>query len=63
MALKDNRRALFELVKQHGFVLHRKNKHYVFKHSSGKTLICSTSCTDWRALKNVERDIKRLLSS
>ncbi len=63
MALKDNRRALFELVKQHGFVLHRKNKHYVFKHSSGKTLVCSTSCSDWRSLKNVERDIKRLLSS
>jgi hypothetical protein len=53
MALKDNRRALLDLVK----------KHYVFKHSSGKTLVCSTSCTDWRALKNVERDIKRLLSS
>jgi predicted RNA binding protein YcfA (HicA-like mRNA interferase family) len=63
MALKDNRRDLLKLTKQYGFVLHRKNKHYVFKHSSGKTLVCSTSCTDWRALKNVERDIKRLLSS
>jgi predicted RNA binding protein YcfA (HicA-like mRNA interferase family) len=63
MALKDNRRELLALTKKHGFVLHRQTKHYVFKHSSGKVLVCSKSCTDWRSLKNAERDIKRLLSS
>lgn len=62
MAMKDNRRSLFALTKQYGFALHRQGKHYVFKHSSGKILICSKSTDDWRALKNVERDIKRLLS-
>jgi predicted RNA binding protein YcfA (HicA-like mRNA interferase family) len=62
MALKDNRRELFALVKKHDFVLHRQTKHYVFKHSSGKTLVCSKSTTDRHSLKNVERDIKRLLS-
>jgi len=62
MATKDNKRALFAFVKKHGFVLHRQTKHYVFKHSSGKILVCSRTCTDWRNLKNVERDIKRLLS-
>lgn len=62
MALKDNRRELFALVKKHGFVLHRQTKHFIFKHSSGKILVCSKSADDWRSLKNVERDIKRLLS-
>jgi predicted RNA binding protein YcfA (HicA-like mRNA interferase family) len=62
MALKDNRQELFALVKKHGFVLHRQTKHFIFKHSSGKILVCSKSTDDRRSLKNVERDIKRLLS-
>jgi hypothetical protein len=64
MALKDTRRQLFALAKKHGFVLHRETKHYVFKHKTlGKTLVCSKSTRDPRCLLNVERDIKRLLSS
>jgi predicted RNA binding protein YcfA (HicA-like mRNA interferase family) len=62
VALKDNRRQLFALVEKHGFALHRQGKHYIFKHFSGKMLVCSKSTTDWRSLKNVERDIKRILS-
>jgi predicted RNA binding protein YcfA (HicA-like mRNA interferase family) len=64
MALRDTRRQLFELVKKNGFVLQRETKHYVFKHKTlGKILVCSKSTRDRRSLRNVERDIKRLLSS
>lgn len=63
MGLNDTRRELFDLVRRYGFVLHRQGRHFVFKHSSGKTLVCSKSTDDRRALRNVERDIKRLLSS
>lgn len=63
MALKDNRRELFELVARYGFALHRQTKHYVFKNAQGKTVVCSKSTMDKRSLKNVERDIKRALAS
>jgi len=62
MALKDDRRALIQLAKSYGFALHRQTKHYIFKNKEGKTLVCGKSCSDWRSIKNVERDIKRLLS-
>lgn len=63
MALKDNRRAVIALAESYGFVLHRETKHYIFKHPSGKTLVTSKSSLDRRLLKNVESNIKRLLSS
>jgi predicted RNA binding protein YcfA (HicA-like mRNA interferase family) len=62
MAIKDNRREMLELAKKHGFVLQRETKHYVFKHVSGKVLVCSKSTRDRRNIKNIERDIRRLLS-
>jgi len=62
MALKDNRRAVVELAAKYGFVLHRETKHYIFKHASGKILVTSKSSMDKRLLKNVESNIKRLLS-
>lgn len=63
MALNDDKRALFALTKKHGFSLHRESKHYIFKHSSGKILVAAKTVSDRRALKNVERDIKRVLAS
>jgi hypothetical protein len=63
MALKDNRRALIQLAKSYDFVLHRQTKHYVFKNKEGKILVCSKSSLDKRLLRNVECNIKRILSS
>jgi hypothetical protein len=63
MALKDNRRALVELAKSYGFVLHRQTNHYIFKNKEGKILVCSKSSLDKRLLRNVECNIKRILSS
>lgn len=63
MALKDNRRALIQLAKRYGFVLHRQTKHYVFKNKEGKILVCSKSSLDKRLLRNVECNIKRILSN
>jgi len=63
MALKDNRRAVIELAKKYGFVLHRETKHYIFKHESGKILVTSKSSMDRHLLHNIEGNIRRLLSS
>lgn len=63
MALKDNRRAVVELAAKYGFVLHRETKHYIFKNASGKILVTSKSSMDKRLLRNIEGNIKRILSS
>jgi len=62
MALKDNRRAIIALAAKYGFALHRETKHYIFKHPSGKILVTSKSSLDKRLLRNIEGNIKRLLS-
>lgn len=51
---------LFSLAKRYGFSLIRSRKHFVFKHPEGPLLTCSMSASDHRALRNVERDLKRL---
>jgi predicted RNA binding protein YcfA (HicA-like mRNA interferase family) len=50
------------LAEKNGFVLVRKRKHFIFKHPSGAVLVASGSTTDWRALHNIESQIKKLLS-
>jgi len=63
MTCSSERRALLSLIEQHGFVLHRQGKHYVFKNASGKTLVVSKSATDRRAFLNIKATMKRLLAS
>lgn len=50
-----------KLAEKYGFVLARQKKHFVFKHPSGAIFTCSKSCSDHRALKNAERDLRKLL--
>jgi predicted RNA binding protein YcfA (HicA-like mRNA interferase family) len=57
----DARKKIFNLAKAYGFELVRQKKHYVFVHKSGARLVTSRSCSDFRALKNVETTIKKLL--
>jgi len=49
------------IMVSYGFTLKRCNKHRVWKHFSGATVTTSATCSDWRAARNVERDIKRAL--
>lgn len=52
---------IFKLIRSHGYELIRERKHFVFKHSqTGHTLVCSRTASDHRALKNIERDLKKL---
>jgi predicted RNA binding protein YcfA (HicA-like mRNA interferase family) len=50
------------MVKSKGFVLVRQKKHYIFKHASGKILVCGKTISDRRALRNIESNIAHLLS-
>jgi len=58
----DTRNKIFALARSYGFELVRQKKHFVFVHKSGARLVTSQSCSDWRALKNVEANIKKILS-
>jgi len=44
-----------------GAVLVRTGKHRVYRLPNGQTLVTSNSASDWRAEKNMLRDLKRLL--
>ena len=45
----------------YGFALKRSNKHRVWQHASGAIVTTGSTCSDWRAVRNIERDIKRVL--
>jgi predicted RNA binding protein YcfA (HicA-like mRNA interferase family) len=55
--------AIVKLCAKHGFSLHRAKNHLVFLHASGARLVTSKTASDSRALKNIERDIKKLLET
>jgi predicted RNA binding protein YcfA (HicA-like mRNA interferase family) len=59
----DTARRIVKLAESYGFKLVRRNKHLVFKHTSGKMLVTSFTCSDGRALRNVESNIKQILSN
>lgn len=50
-----------ELIRSYGYQLIRQKKHFIFRHSTtGQTFVCSKSASDHRALRNIERDLKKL---
>lgn len=49
------------IMASYGFALKRSNKHRVWQHVTGAIVTTSATCSDWRAARNVERDIKRVL--
>lgn len=53
--------AIIKLCTKHGFSLHRSRNHLVFIHPSGARLTTSKTASDSRALRNIERDIKKVL--
>ena len=54
---------VIKLASSYGFKLLRSRKHMIFKHESGARLVTGASISDWRALKNIESDIKKILSN
>lgn len=49
------------LIKSYGYEMVRQKKHFVFKHAtSGQVFVCSKSASDYRSLRNIERDLKKL---
>ena len=49
-----------KLVRSYGYELVRQKKHLVFQHPiSGQVFTCAKSASDFRAMRNVERDLKR----
>jgi predicted RNA binding protein YcfA (HicA-like mRNA interferase family) len=54
---------IVSMVEKQGFALQRQKKHYVFKHPSGKVFVCGKTVSDKRAMKNIEKEVKRLLAS
>lgn len=54
---------VIKLASRYGFKLMRSRKHMIFKHESGVRLVTGASISDKRALKNIESNIKKLLSN
>lgn len=61
MSKHDVTKRIVALAQSYDFKLIRQNKHLVFRHESGAQVVTSSSCTDRRALKNVETNIKHAL--
>lgn len=61
MSKHDTTKRIVALAKSYNFKLIRQNKHLIFRHESGAQVVTSASCADWRALKNVEANIKHAL--
>ncbi len=54
---------LRDLMKINQFTLKRSTgKHLIWKHFGGATVTTAKTPSDHRALKNIERDIRRALS-
>jgi predicted RNA binding protein YcfA (HicA-like mRNA interferase family) len=53
---------IVSMVESQGFALVRQRKHFVFKHPSGKVFVCGKTVSDKRALKNIEKEMQRLLA-
>ena len=50
-----------DLIKTYGYEMIRQKKHFVFKHTTtGQLFVCSKSSSDYRYLRNIERDLKKL---
>jgi len=51
------------LMTSHNFTLLRDKNHQVWKHTSGAQVVVAKTISDHRALKNIERDVRKVLST
>jgi predicted RNA binding protein YcfA (HicA-like mRNA interferase family) len=49
------------ILSEQGFNLVRQRKHRVYRRGDGKTLVVSSTPSDWRSERNVLRDLSRLI--
>ncbi len=54
--------ALQDALKACGAVLARTGHHAVYRLPNGQTFVCSITPSDWRAERNMLRDLKRALA-
>lgn len=54
---------LSDLMRSHGYVLVRRNKHCIWRGPQGEMVVTSLTPSDWRALKKIEALLRRLARS
>jgi predicted RNA binding protein YcfA (HicA-like mRNA interferase family) len=52
---KDIKKVLKQAKKQ-GWELHRKNKHYIYKHKNGGVVTVSGTTANQHTIKNIRKD-------
>jgi predicted RNA binding protein YcfA (HicA-like mRNA interferase family) len=51
-----SKRAIHRLAKEFGYELRRQSKHLIWKHiHTGAVVTTAASPSDWRALRNIEK--------
>jgi hypothetical protein len=54
------RSELLELAAHHGFELIRCRRHWIWRHQATGAVVCTSgSPSDFRALRQIERDMRR----
>jgi predicted RNA binding protein YcfA (HicA-like mRNA interferase family) len=59
--MKDVNKEILKLAKRYGYALVRQTKHLIFKHPNGSVLVTGKSVSDYRASRNIEREIRKQL--
>jgi len=49
-----------QLMKSYGYTLHRKSSHMIWKDLDGRIVTTSSSPSDVNALRQIERQLKRM---
>jgi hypothetical protein len=47
-------------MSRHGFSIHRQSKHLIWRNEAGQTITTSSSPSDSNALRQIERQVRRL---
>jgi hypothetical protein len=47
-------------MSRHGFSIHRQSKHLIWRNEAGQTITTSSTPSDGNALRQIERQVRRL---
>ena len=59
MARKRSHNEALAIAERYGFHLVRVRKHMVWRNDTGAQVVCPSSSSDWRSLKNFEQQCRR----
>ena len=59
---RKHQRSLHLLMASHGFHLHRKSKHIIWKNADGLLITTSSTPSDANALRQINRQVIRKLA-